>query len=107
MAAGFKCYADDAANSLLVDMTTTFSQITGYFDIAAGSSGYFDAPLPPTGRQFFYVRVPLGANSDGKAVPPGISADNLGGVYRISWNYGSYGGWGTYPQAQRIHYGYV
>ncbi|MDH0300617.1 MULTISPECIES: hypothetical protein [unclassified Pseudomonas] len=99
MATGFLAYAPDG--TLLIDMTTSISQMLGYVDTGA-VDGSAVLPSPPPGRTLFYAVAELSEQDRGLGKRPGIT---LVGT-TLSWAYSYAGGWGFYSLNCRIHYGY-
>ncbi|MDF0731009.1 hypothetical protein P0Y43_09765 [Pseudomonas entomophila] len=99
MATGFLAYAQDG--TLLVDMTSSISQMLGYVDTSA-ANGSAVVPPPPAGKTLFYAVSDLSIQDRNLGKRPGIT---LSGT-TLSWAYSYADGWGFYSMNCRIHYGY-
>lgn len=99
MATGFLAYAPDG--TLLVDMTSSISQMLGYVDTNA-VDGSATLPAPPAGKTLFYAVVEISPQDRGLGKRPGITQSGN----TLSWAYSYMGGWGFYSMNCRIHYGY-
>lgn len=105
MATGFRAYADNAANQLITDMTSSLSQMQGYVDTGA-VNGSRSIPKPPAGRTPFYVIADLEPDNENKGHRPGVTLSTGTGSNTLSWDYSYTPGFGAYSLNVRIHYGY-
>lgn len=96
-------YIQDSAGKLLVDMTSKISQNVGFWD-TNGANGSIVIPLPPAGKQNYYIVVPLVDTNKGRGKLPGVtltSQQYLNWVYSYDTN-----SWGNFSALARIYYGY-
>jgi hypothetical protein len=103
MSSGMKVY--DPSELLLLDMTSSISQMMGYVDTNA-ANGSATIPLPPAGKTLFYAVVDLSAQNKSLGKRPGITLTVGASNASLSWQYLYASGWGFYSMNCRIHYGY-
>ncbi|MEA5673237.1 hypothetical protein VA602_18100 [Pseudomonas sp. MH2] len=103
MSTGLKIY--NQAGALVLDMTSSISQMMGYVDTGS-ANGAVSIPLPPAGKTLFHVVADIGQQSAYLGKRPGVvmAIDSSGAS--ISWTYSYAAGWGFYSMNCRIHYGY-
>lgn len=91
---------------VMVDMTKRLSQIMG--NVVTGSAnGAIAIPLPPAGKQIYYVVVPLVDMQRELGKRPGVTITLGASSGTLSWAY-SYAtnGWGYFSANCQIFYGY-
>jgi hypothetical protein len=103
MTAGLKIFSPDG--SLLLDMTSSISQMMGYVDTGA-VNGSLSIPLPPAGKTMFYAITELSAQSKYLGKRPGVTLTLGASAATLSWQYSYASGWGFYSLNCRIQYGY-
>ncbi|MCO7515689.1 hypothetical protein NJF44_10800 [Pseudomonas guariconensis] len=103
MSAGLKVY--DSSGQMLLDMTSSVSQMMGYVDTGA-ANGSRSIPLPPAGKQLFYAITELSAQNKYLGKRPGVTLTIGASSATLSWQYSYASGWGFYSLNCRIHYGY-
>lgn len=103
MSTGLKVYSP--AGLLLLDMTTSITQMMGYVD-TGGANGSLSIPLPPAGKTLFHAVAEIGVQSKGLGKRPGVTVSIGSSSALLSWSYSYPGGWGFYSINCRIHYGY-
>lgn len=91
---------------VMVDMTKKLSQ-TILNVTTGGSDGAIAIPLPPAGKQAYYVIVPLVDMQRELGKRPGVTITLGSGSGTLSWSY-SYptNGWGYFSANCQIFYGY-
>lgn len=103
MSAGMKAW--DPSALLLLDMTSSISQMDGYVDTGA-ANGSLVIPLAPPGKELFYAITELSAQSKYLGKRPGVTLTIGASTATLSWQYSYASGWGFYSLDCRIHYGY-
>lgn len=103
MSTGLKIYSP--AGLLLLDMTSSISQMMGYVDTGA-ANGSRSIPLPPAGKELFYAITELSVQNKSLGKRPGVTLTVGASAATLSWQYSYPGGWGFYSLNCRIHYGY-
>lgn len=103
MTAGLKVY--DPSGLLLLDMTSSISQMLGYVDTGA-ANGSLSIPLAPAGKTLFYAITELSAQNKYLGKRPGVTLTVGSSNATLSWQYSYQSGWGFYSLNCRIHYGY-
>lgn len=103
MSTGLKIY--DPGGLLMLDMTSSISQMLGYVDTGA-ANGSLSIPLAPPGKTLFYAITELSAQNKYLGKRPGVTLTPGTTTATLSWQYSYAGGWGFYSLNCRIHYGY-
>lgn len=103
MSSGLKGY--DPSGLVLLDMTSSISQMMGYVDTGA-ANGSATIPLPPTGKTLFYAVSDLSVQNKSLGKRPGVTLTVGASSASLSWAYAYASGWGFYSMNCRIHYGY-
>jgi len=103
MSAGLKVYSP--SGQVLLDMTSSISQMLGYVDTGA-ANGSLSIPLAPAGKQLLYAITELSAQDRYLGKRPGVTLAVGASSATLSWQYSYPGGWGFYSLNCRIHYGY-
>lgn len=100
MATGFLAYSENG--ELLVDMTTSISQMQGSF-LTNSANGSGTMAALPSGKSRFYIIVPVVSLNRDKGKRPGVTISGN----TLSWSYSYNGnGWGFFSANCRIYYGY-
>jgi len=103
MSSGLKVY--DPSGLVLLDMTSSISQMMGYVDTGA-ANGSATIPLPPAGKTLFYAVSDLSVQNKSLGKRPGVTLTVGASSASLSWAYAYASGWGFYSMNCRIHYGY-